>query len=164
LQSNTADQGVFLSSYITDTSTVYTKLELLPRNLQVVTPAVNSGSASVGQVLTLQNAATGEVDFETIDLSPGFESGNSATIDFENKSSKVYQFDFTGKNSATLVFNNVRIGAVYTIHFLNTDSGDLLTFPANSFDETGLSLQYYSFGSTGKVWTFYFDGTNYYFK
>jgi hypothetical protein len=42
-----------------------TSLSLLPNSARLVTPNVNDSVATVGQVLTLSNAATGEVEFTT---------------------------------------------------------------------------------------------------
>jgi hypothetical protein len=43
-----------------------TSLTLLPNSVQLKTPNVNDSVATVGQVLTLSNAATGEVEFTTV--------------------------------------------------------------------------------------------------
>ena len=51
----------------TDSSTSNTtQLSLLPNEVRLVTPNVNDSVATVGQVLTLSNAGTGEVEFTTV--------------------------------------------------------------------------------------------------
>jgi hypothetical protein len=43
-----------------------TSLTMLPNSARLITPAVNDGTATVGQVLGLSNAGTGEVEFITV--------------------------------------------------------------------------------------------------
>jgi hypothetical protein len=43
-----------------------TSLTMLPNSARLITPAVNDGTATVGQVLGLSNASTGEVEFITV--------------------------------------------------------------------------------------------------
>lgn len=47
-------------------STDETSLTLFPNSARLKTPNVNDATATVGQVLTLSNAATGEVEFTTV--------------------------------------------------------------------------------------------------
>jgi hypothetical protein len=51
-----------------------TSLSLLPNSARLVTPNVNDSVATVGQVLTLSNAGTGEVEFTTV------SGGGSGTV------------------------------------------------------------------------------------
>jgi len=50
-----------------------TSLSMLPNSVRLITPNVNDTTATVGQVLTLSNAGTGEVEFTTV-------GGGSGTV------------------------------------------------------------------------------------
>ncbi|MFN9110655.1 MAG: hypothetical protein ACK5XN_11365, partial [Bacteroidota bacterium] len=50
-----------------------TSLTMLPNSARLITPAVNDGTATVGQVLGLSNAGTGEIEFITV-------AGGSGTV------------------------------------------------------------------------------------
>lgn len=60
-----------LNAIIQSTSgTDVTSLSIAPTSVKLITPNVNDATATVGQVLTLSNAGSGEVEFQTAPAAP----------------------------------------------------------------------------------------------
>jgi hypothetical protein len=103
----------------TDSSTSNTtQFSLLPNEVRLVTPNVNDSVATVGQVLTLSNAGTGEVEFTTV--------GGGGTVTSVALTTPA-AFSVTGSpitTSGTLAITAAGIAAQYI-----DGSGALQTFP-----------------------------------
>lgn len=71
-------KGATTQQFKTDTTSLY-----------IQTPAVSGGTASVGQVLTLQNASTGAVEYTTLPSTSGFVPYTGATQDVDLDQNKL---------------------------------------------------------------------------
>jgi len=161
LRVNPAESSISMYSENSDNTVLTTRLKLSPDKVLLTTPNVYNNSVVPGEVLMLSDSATGEIDFFPLSE---IESDTSVSIDFKDLPAKIYQLDFTGKSTATLAFSNVKIGAVYVIHVLNSTAGDVITFPPGSKTETGATLTSVTLSGTGRIFTFYFDSVNFYIK
>lgn len=150
-------QGATTLEAVNVDSSTFTKLQFTPEKIFLDANTVGSD----GWVLTLIDSATTEIDYRPLN---GIEQDTAAAIDFENLPNKIYQFDFTGKASATVSFTNVKTASVYVIHVLNSNAGDVITWPADCKTETGATLTSTTLAGAGRIFTMYFDGTNYYIK
>jgi hypothetical protein len=112
-----------------------TSLSLLPNSARLVTPNVNDSVATVGQVLTLSNAATGEVEFTTV----GGGSGTVTSVALTMPSA----FAVTGSPITTAGTLAVT-GAGLATQYVRGD-GQLANFPTTSGG--GSSVSYYLNGS-----------------
>lgn len=150
-------EGTTTISALNVDSSNYTELRFTPEKIFLDANTVGRD----GWVVTLVDSATTEIDYRPLN---GIEQDTASAIDFENLPNKIYQFDFTGKASATLSFTNAKTAAVYVIHVLNSNTGDIITWPANCKTETGATLTSTALAGAGRIFTMYFDGTNYYIK
>ena len=116
-------------------SGVETSLTLSPTSAKLVTPAVDAGTATVGQVLGLSNAATGEVEFITVAGGGGTVSSVGLTMPSA--------FTVTGSpvtTSGTLAVTGAGLATQYV-----RGDGQLANFPTTSGG--GSSVSYYLNGS-----------------
>jgi hypothetical protein len=113
-----------------------TSLTLLPNATRLVTPNVNDSVATVGQVLTLSNAATGEVEFTTVS---GGGSGTVTSVALTMPSA----FAVTG-SPVTTAGTIAVTGAGLATQYVRGD-GQLANFPTTSGG--GSSVSYYLNGS-----------------
>jgi hypothetical protein len=112
-----------------------TSLTLSPTSAKLVTPAVDAGTATVGQVLGLSNAATGEVEFITVAGGGGTVTSVGLTMPSA--------FSVTGSpvtTSGTLAVTGAGLASQYV-----RGDGQLANFPTTSGG--GSSVSYYLNGS-----------------
>ena len=96
-------------------------------------------------------------------LFPGAPTGSTHTVDLENSYVGIAPIDLTGASSPlTLTVNNAQVGGVYTFHWLNASSNDIV-YPATFYDESATTLGTVSYAAP-KFITCYFDGANFYCK
>ncbi len=150
-------EGTTTISALNVDSSNYTELRFTPEKIFLDANTVGSD----GWVVTLIDSTTKEIDYRPLN---GIEQDTAAAIDFENLPNKIYQFDFTGKISATVSFSNVKTAAVYVIHVLNSNAGDIINWPANCKTETGATLTSTTLAGAGRIFTMYYDGLYYYIK
>jgi hypothetical protein len=112
-----------------------TSLTLSPTSAKLVTPAVDAGTATVGQVLGLSNAGTGEVEFITVAGGGGTVSSVGLTMPSA--------FAVTGSPVTTSGTFAVT-GAGLATQYVRGD-GQLANFPTTSGG--GSSVSYYLNGS-----------------
>jgi hypothetical protein len=110
-----------------------TSLSLLPNSARLVTPNVNDAVATVGQVLTLSNAGTGEVEFTTAGI------GTVTSVALTMPSA----FAVTG-SPVTTAGTLAVTGAGLATQYVRGD-GQLANFPTTSGG--GSSVSYYLNGS-----------------
>ena len=113
-----------------------TSLSLLPNSARLVTPNVHDSVATVGQVLTLSNAGTGEVEFTTVS---GGGSGTVTSVALTMPSA----FAVTG-SPVTTAGTLAVTGAGLATQYVRGD-GQLANFPTTSGG--GSSVSYYLNGS-----------------
>jgi hypothetical protein len=113
-----------------------TSFTLAPNSARLVTPNVNDSVATVGQVLTLSNAATGEVEFTTVG---GGGGGTVTSVALTMPSA----FAVTGSPITTAGTLAVT-GAGLATQYVRGD-GQLANFPTTSGG--GSSVSYYLNGS-----------------
>jgi hypothetical protein len=111
-----------------------TSLTLFPNSARLKTPNVNDAVATVGQVLTLSNAATGEVEFTTVG-----EGGTVTSVGLTMPSA----FTVTG-SPVTTAGTLAVTGAGLATQYVRGD-GQLANFPTTSGG--GSSVSYYLNGS-----------------
>ncbi|HSG52594.1 MAG TPA: hypothetical protein VLA40_10865, partial [Rheinheimera sp.] len=134
LYSSLPTQGAKISSYQNSNNGIFTQIQLLPQEMKVVTPGVNSGTATAGQVLKLVNPSTGEVEFAS-------DSTGSATL-----SGLTDVSISTPAAGEVLIYNgtawvNDTVGVSGGGFALPTDS---ITFNDNTGDAVAQKLQYNS--------------------
>jgi hypothetical protein len=113
-----------------------TSFTLLPNSARLVTPNVHDAVATVGQVLTLSNAGTGEVEFTTVS---GGGSGTVTSVALTMPSA----FAVTGSpvtSAGTLAVTGAGLATQYV-----RGDGQLANFPTTSGG--GSSVSYYLNGS-----------------
>ena len=112
--------GVNLNS-VNAGATQLTSIGLTPTEIKIGTPNVTDGTASVGEVLTLINAATGEVEFTTPTTGGGILHGTAAGTDtFTVSIAGVVSYSdgdaflvrFTNGNTSACTLNINGIGAI----------------------------------------------------
>jgi hypothetical protein len=113
-----------------------TSLTLFPNSARLKTPNVNDAVATVGQVLTLSNAATGEVEFTTVG---GGGGGSVTSVGLTMPSA----FTVTG-SPVTTAGTLAVTGAGLATQYVRGD-GQLANFPTSSGG--GSSVSYYLNGS-----------------
>jgi hypothetical protein len=114
----------------------FTAVTTEPNALKIATPNIAGGSATVGQVLTLSDAATGEVEFTTVS---GGGSGTVTSVALTMPSA----FAVTG--SPILTAGTLAVtGAGLATQYVRGD-GQLANFPTTSGG--GSSVSYYLNGS-----------------
>ena len=113
-----------------------TSLSILPNSVRLVTPNVNDATATVGQVLTLSNAGTGEVEFTTVG---GGGGGTVTSVALTMPSA----FAVTGSPITTAGTLAVT-GAGLATQYVRGD-GQLANFPTTGGG--GSSVSYYLNGS-----------------
>ena len=133
LYSSSPTQGAEISSYQNANNGVFTQIELLPQEMQIVTPNVNTLTATAGQVLKLVNASTGEVEFASD--STGATTLNDLTdvVLTSPQINDVLKYDGANWVNDTLTVSG---GGGFT---LPTDS---ITFNDNNADAVEGKLQY----------------------
>jgi len=90
-------------------------------------------------------------------------STGAQTITLANKTVGIFQVDCTSASSPlTLTVNNPVEGGVYTFHFQNVTSQDIV-FPAAFLNADGTSMGTVSY-TADDFTTCYYDGANYYCK
>ena len=115
-----------------------TSLTLLPNEARFKTPNVNDGTATVGQVLGLSNAGTGEVEFITVAGGGGTVSSVGLTMPSA--------FTVTGSpvtTSGTLAVTGAGVASQYV-----RGDGTLANFPTGGGG--GASVNYYLNGSVSQ--------------
>lgn len=151
-----------LTIYSENTNTnVATRFELEPEKVLLQTPNINNVENRNGDLLALVNSTNGEIEYKVSTVVK--DTASAINFDFHTVP-RIYQFNFTGKSAATVSFSNVKSGTIYTIHVINADPGDVITWPANCKDETGTNLTSYTFATTGRIFAMYYDGLYYYIK
>lgn len=91
-------------------------------------------------------------------------SGTSATIDWGNMPQRIHVLDFGANTSLTLSFSNVLAGGIYTLRVTGNSGTDTLVWPAAAKFEDGTSVGTVTLQNGGQMFTFYWDGTNYWVK
>ena len=125
-----------------------TSFTLLPNSARLVTPNVNDAVATVGQVLTLSNAATGEVEFTTVG---GGGGGTVTSVGLTMPSA------FTVAGSPVTTAGTLAVtGAGLATQYVRGD-GQLANFPTTGGG--GSSVSYYLNGSINQG---VIGGSNYY--
>jgi hypothetical protein len=116
---------------------------------------------SVGDGLDI--AASGS----TIFLNPeayAIQSGTSGAISWGSAPQRIHVLDFGTNTSITLSFTNVAAGGIYTLRVTGNSGTDTLIWPAAAKFEDGSSAGTVTLQDGGQMFTFYWDGTNYWVK
>lgn len=103
-------------------------------------------------------------DVSVINLQNGviLDTPSTDPITLNLNSHNIFELDCTGETDTTITLANPTVGGVYTVRLYNVTSMNV-TWPANVYDETETL-----FGTTshtdGVMYTFYYNGTNFYAK
>ena len=116
---------------------------------------------SVGNGLDI--AASGQTIFLNPEAFP-IENGTSGAISWGGAPQRIHVLDFGANTSITLSFTNVAIGGIYTLRVTGNSGTDTLIWPASAKYEDGTSAGTVTLQNGGQMFTFYWDGTNYWVK
>jgi hypothetical protein len=103
----------------------------------------------------------------TIFLNPepfAIETGTSGAISWGSLPQRIHVLDFGANTSITLSFTNVAIGGIYTLRVTGNSGTDTLIWPGAAKFEDGTSAGTVTLQDGGQMFTFYWDGTNYWVK
>jgi hypothetical protein len=103
----------------------------------------------------------------TIFLNPepfAIETGTSGAISWGSLPQRIHVLDFGANTSITLSFTNVAIGGIYTLRVTGNSGTDTLVWPGAAKFEDGTSAGTVTLQDGGQMFTFYWDGTNYWVK
>lgn len=103
----------------------------------------------------------------TIFLNPeayAIQSGTSGAISWGSAPQRIHVLDFGANTSITLSFTNVAVGGIYTLRVTGNSGTDTLIWPASAKFEDGTSAGTVTLQNGGQMFTFYWDGTNYWVK
>ena len=129
--------------------------------IQSNTSASTPVTISVGDGFDI--AASGS----TIFLNPeayAIQSGTSGAISWGGAPQRIHVLDFGANTSITLSFTNVAVGGIYTLRVTGNSGTDTLIWPASAKFEDGTSAGTVTLQNGGQMFTFYWDGTNYWVK
>lgn len=91
-------------------------------------------------------------------------TGTSGAISWANLPQRIHVLDFGANTSITLSFSNVRVGGIYTLRVTGNSGTDTLVWPGTAKFEDGTSAGTVTLQDGGQMFTFYWDGTNYWVK
>lgn len=91
-------------------------------------------------------------------------TGTSGAISWANLPQRIHVLDFGANTSITLSFTNVRVGGIYTLRVTGNSGTDTLVWPGTAKFEDGTSAGTVTLQDGGQMFTFYWDGTNYWVK
>jgi hypothetical protein len=103
----------------------------------------------------------------TIFLNPepfAIETGTSGAISWGSLPQRIHVLDFGANTSITLSFTNVAVGGIYTLRVTGNSGTDTLVWPGAAKFEDGTSAGTVTLQDGGQMFTFYWDGTNYWVK